>query len=209
MTDIPLNARVECNDGACGKSTGVIVNPVKRQVTHFVVRDTSLPGASDRLVPVEKVADTSAGTIRLACTRREVAGMDPFTTTRFVKQEVPDVYNTYFGESYAYSEPLVALDTETVPVTEEQIPAKELAIYRGMAVRAGKPKVGQVDELVVDPDSGNITHLLMREGHLWGKKDVALPVSAIEFVDEDTVYLKIDREAVKALPAVPVKRHAG
>jgi sporulation protein YlmC with PRC-barrel domain len=76
-----------------------------------------------------------------------------------------------------------------------------------MDVLTGEGKVGTVDELVVDPDSGNITHLLMRKGHLWGKKDVAIPVTAIDLVDDEEVYLKIDKEAVGALPAVPVKRH--
>jgi sporulation protein YlmC with PRC-barrel domain len=76
-----------------------------------------------------------------------------------------------------------------------------------MDVNTDGGKVGTVDELVVDPDSGNITHLLMRKGHLWGKKDVAVPVSAIQVVGAVDVYLKIDKEAVSALPAVPVKRH--
>jgi hypothetical protein len=46
----------------------------------------------------------------------------------------------------------------------------------------------------------------MREGHLWGKKDVAIPMAEVEFIESETIYLKIDKEAVKALPAVKVKR---
>ena len=57
----------------------------------------------------------------------------------------------------------------------------------------------------MDPDSGAISNVMMREGHLWGKKDVTIPVSAIEFTDGDTIYLKLDKEAVKALPTAPVK----
>jgi sporulation protein YlmC with PRC-barrel domain len=90
-------------------------------------------------------------------------------------------------------------------VPEVHIPHDELAVYRGMAVRTSEGKVGEVDELVVDPDSGEITHLLMRKGHLWGAKDVAIPVTAIDLVDADEVYLNIDNEAVAALPSVPVK----
>jgi hypothetical protein len=44
MTDIPIKAKVECNDGPCGQSTNVIVNPVSHKVTHLVVHDKSLPG---------------------------------------------------------------------------------------------------------------------------------------------------------------------
>ena len=60
---------------------------------------------------------------------------------------------------------------------------------------------------MVDEDGGYITHLLMRTGHLWGKRDVAIPVSAIDTVTAEEVILNIDNEAVEALPAVPVKRH--
>ena len=49
----------------------------------------------------------------------------------------------------------------------------------------------------------------MLKGHLWGKKDVAIPVTAVDVVEADEVYLNIDKEAVGALPAVPVKRHKG
>ena len=75
-----------------------------------------------------------------------------------------------------------------------------------MHIEASDGKVGRLDALVLDPTSGDITHLLLREGHLWGKKDVAIPISAVDFCDADTVYLKLDKAAIKALPAVSVKQ---
>jgi hypothetical protein len=60
--------------------------------------------------------------------------------------------------------------------------------------------------LVLDPQSGEITHMMMREGHLWGKQDVAIPVTSIDILDAKTVYLKLDKAAVKGLPAVKVKQ---
>jgi hypothetical protein len=44
------------------------------------------------------------------------------------------------------------------------------------------------------------------EGHLWGKKEVTIPVSAIDRIAEDTVYLKRDQKTVEALPSEPVRR---
>jgi len=73
-------------------------------------------------------------------------------------------------------------------------------------VEATDGKLGKLDELVLDPKSGGITHLLMREGHLWGKKDIAIPLSAVDFSDGKSVYLKLDKSAVKGLPTVAVKR---
>jgi hypothetical protein len=45
----------------------------------------------------------------------------------------------------------------------------------------------------------------MQKGHLWGKKDIALPVATIDSVGADTVYLKLDKAAVKSLPTEPVE----
>jgi sporulation protein YlmC with PRC-barrel domain len=204
--DIPIDAQVQCTDGQCGKSTFVIVNPIKRIVTHFVVKDKRFPEDPDRLVPVERIAEISGKQIHLECTRSEVAGMQPFTTTRFVQKEEPDYATSYMaGDPNAFTHPMVAYDTWVESVPEVHVPHDELAVYRGMDVRTDQGKVGKVDELVVDPDSGEITHLLMRKGHLWGAKDVSIPVSAIDLVAADEVYLNIDNEAVAALPSVAVK----
>ena len=57
-----------------------------------------------------------------------------------------------------------------------------------------------------DPGDGHITHLVLREGHFWDKKDVTIPVSEIDRLDEDEVFLKLDRRAIEKLPAIPVRR---
>jgi sporulation protein YlmC with PRC-barrel domain len=207
MTNIPLKANVQCSDGACGQATNVIINPVTRQVTHIVVQDKSLPDNPTRMVPVDKVASTTQDQVRLSCTRDEVANhMQPFIVTQYIQESGS---GQAYASGEAYYAQYVINDTAYDSVQEENIPLGELAVTCGMHIKATDGVVGKLDELVLDPKSGDITHVQMREGHLWGKKDVAIPVSAIEFVDEDTVYLKIDKKAVKTLPAVPVKRAAG
>lgn len=59
----------------------------------------------------------------------------------------------------------------------------------------------------MDPANGHITHMVLMEGHLWGKKKITLPISSIENAYEDRVGLKLDKQAIKALPAIAVKRH--
>ena len=67
--------------------------------------------------------------------------------------------------------------------------------------------VGRVDEFLVDPENDDhITHIVLREGHLWGQKDVTIPISDIERIKENTVYLKIDKRKIEALPTIPVRR---
>jgi len=55
-------------------------------------------------------------------------------------------------------------------------------------------------------EENQITHLVLREGHLWGQKDVAIPVSEIERIGRETVHLKLDKRRVAALPALRLSR---
>jgi hypothetical protein len=79
-------------------------------------------------------------------------------------------------------------------------------VRRGTRVEATDGYVGQVDEFVVDPGNGHITHLVMREGHLWGKKDVVIPVSAMGDTHTDTVFLKLTKLQIESLPNFPLHR---
>ena len=87
----------------------------------------------------------------------------------------------------------------------EDIPAGSMDLTPGMNINASGQMIGKLDEVVRDSKSGTITFLQMREGHLWGKKDVAIPVTDVDFTDGDTIYLSISKDAVGALPAVSTK----
>ncbi len=202
MTDIPMKANVVCSDGPRGQSTNVIINPVNNKVTHFALRDKSLPDNPTRLVPAGMVANVTPQQITLTCSKADVADMPPFIVTQFIAQSAPG-YAYATGEAY-YSQ-YVVNDTAYDEVNEPAIPAGEEEVHSGMHVQATDGKVGKLDALVLDPDSGAITHILLREGHLWGKKDVAIPVADIKYSDGESVYVNLDKAAVKELPAVPVK----
>jgi sporulation protein YlmC with PRC-barrel domain len=86
------------------------------------------------------------------------------------------------------------------------VPPGELAVRRRAHVKAIDGRVGQVDEFLVDPVSEHITHLILREGHLWGQRDVTVPVSEIARIEEDTVHLKLTKAQIEALPTIPLRR---
>jgi sporulation protein YlmC with PRC-barrel domain len=201
--NIPINAKVACTDGACGRSTNVVVNPVNRKPTHVAIEDKSLPDNPTRLVPVADVTEVTDDRITLSCTRAEVAKLGPFVVADLIQQS-PSGGAYSYGDGY--SAQYVFDDTAYDEVEEEQIPEGELALYSGMHVKASDGRVGRLDELVLDAKSGAITGLVMRKGHLWGSRDVTVPVEQIEFVDGDTAYLKLDKSAVGALPAMKVRR---
>jgi hypothetical protein len=82
----------------------------------------------------------------------------------------------------------------------------ELAVCRGTRVEATDGYVGKVDEFMVNPENGHITHLVMREGHLWGQKDVIIPLPAMGDTRKYTVFLKFDMHQIESLMTYPVHR---
>jgi hypothetical protein len=207
--EIPLNVQVECTDGVCGRSVFVLIDPVADQVTHVVVKEA----ASDMeyIVPVDSVTETVAETIQLRCSKAELQKMKPFIKTTFIEEKVPDMNfrypgGMYGGGAYFYFPYVASEETVQVPVEHLQIPPGELAVRRSTRVEATDGYVGHVDEFVVNPKNKRITHLVMREGHLWGQKDVIIPLSAMGETRADTVFLKLDKHQIESLPTFPVRR---
>jgi len=211
MMDIPVNVDVYCTDGLCGQSTYVLINPVRDQITHVVVKEAEAPH-QERVVPTEVVSETTPDMIALTCTRDQLNRMDRFVETEYIREEPTERINpiAYAGE-YGFGSTwmwpyFLPQRKETVPVEHMQIPPGELAIRRGTHVHATDGHVGRVDGFLVNPENECITHLVMREGHLWGKKDVTIPVSAIDRFDEDMIALKLDKQEIEALPTIPIRQ---
>jgi hypothetical protein len=177
--DIPLNAQVEYTDGVVWHTVGrcvcVLINPIHDQVTHLVVKEDSSPN-TELIVPVDLVAETTVDTIRLQCNKDELEKMDPFIKTTFVEEKLPVnalSYGSGFGNELGpnFYWPYASFDgTIKMPVEHLQVPPGELAVRRGTRVEATDGYVGKVDEFVVNPANDHITHLVMREGHLWARK---------------------------------------
>jgi len=193
--DIPVRAEVWCSDGLCGHSDELIVNPAAKQVTHLIVKEEQ--GAYvERLVPVEKVAESSPGQIRLSLSKDELGQMEHFVDREFVPAWPSGAYP-------AGAEPSIMV------VAHERVPHGETAIHRGAHVYAVDGLLGRVDDLVIDAESERITHLVLQEGRFWGQKDVTIPVSGIDRIEADRIYLKLDKHTVGELPTVPVPRKSG
>jgi sporulation protein YlmC with PRC-barrel domain len=200
--DVPLNSRVHCVDGECGRSTYVIMDPVSRQVTHLVVKEKG-PAAAERVVPIGWVTEATHDLIRLRCTKEQLDKMDLFFEKHYLREPLPD-FEHLEGRNLLlpFRIPNVM---KTVQVETRHIPAGEMAVHRGATVEATDGRVGQVDEFLVDPENSHITHLILHEGHLWGQKDVTIPVSEIDRVEEDTVHLKLSKRGIEALPFIPLR----
>lgn len=205
--DIPLNAQVKCADGEAGRTVCIVMNPLRQEITHVVVKSKG-PLGLEYLVPLELISGSSPHYIRLRCTRHALVELKPFVRSEFIGPE-DTTYGDYLALALATSDdepffwPYAAPEAYGLYVTAEQIPPDELAIRRGAHVEARDGRVGMVDEFIVNPQNNHIAHLVIREGHLWNKKAVTIPVAEIERIEDNTIYLKSDKQTLLGMPGIP------
>lgn len=209
--NILMNVAVYGSDGLCGHSSHLIVNPTTKQVTHLVVKEKHAPH-TEYMVPIDQVVDSTPDMIKLRCTGAGLTTMEPFVRTDIIQNTAQSMgYPTEnFGQTgnlalgYAMF-PHYAGERFTVMVKTAAVPNGEVAFAQGAHVYACDGQIGRLDGFLTVPATGQITHLVLREGHLWGKKDVTIPVTQIDHMQEENVYLKLDKQSIGALPTTPVR----
>jgi sporulation protein YlmC with PRC-barrel domain len=202
--------RASCSDGHCGELTRTIFDPAKRTVTHLVIEPRHRPGAG-RLVPIE-LADTTGGEISLSCTRAEFDQFDPSEDVELARDLQdssgygPDAVVGYgdvgglgVGASSSGMGIGASLGHETPTVISENVPEGEGEVARHDHVHATDGLIGELKGFVVDPGDHRVTHLLLREGHLWGRHEIAIPVSAVTAADP-IIRLNLTKQQVEELP---------
>jgi len=210
MTDFVMGARVVCSDGFCGEVRRTILDPAARTVTHLVVgHGHSI--SEERLVPVE-LADERDGEIRLSCTLAQFGQLEPAEEVRLAEgvdydggygsaavQGYGDVGGMGVGGSSSGMGIGMGLGHHQPLIVEHSVPMGETEVERHEGVHASDGEIGKVEGFVVDPASHQVTHILLQEGHLWGRKEVAIPISAVESVDAG-IRLNITKKQVEDLP---------
>ena len=184
-----IGADVSCTDGACGKVSRLVIDPAARAITHLVV-DRDHQG---QLVPLALV-EAATGGIRLRCTIAEFENLDPADTTVLQdsgdSRRDRDMLGLSRGSGVGPSS-----------VTWDTLPFGEVAVRGGEHVHATDGDIGQVQGLVMDLGSRQVTHVLLQEGHVFGRKVVAIPIGAVTGVGENGIQLNITRQQVKDLPS--------
>lgn len=201
-TQFRIGADVSCTDGPCGEVIRVVVNPVAEVVTHLVVEPIHREGLG-RLVPLDLVqVDAATGDMTLRLTLEEFASLGHAEETDFLPGSG---LNTGYNASQVYALPYYGLGVGNVtpPIVTDTLPAGEVGIRRGQQVHATDGGIGRVQGLVIDRTTHHVTHFLLQEGHLWGKKDVAIPINAVKGIEEG-IQLTLTKQEVQDLPAVDV-----
>ncbi len=202
MIDLPLKAEVQCSDGTAGIATYVIGSPVNQQITHLVV-ESDLPPHYEYLVPLELVEGTTPNLIKLKGTLEELHLMPLLKYEEYLPTEMPS------NLAWPYCLPIpgvVKEQADFIPVEYQNMPPGERAMQRDALVVASDGYIGLVDELLINSANMQVIYLVLLERHTLQKREVTIPVSQIDRVDENTIYLKLDRQSVEALPTTPFQR---
>jgi hypothetical protein len=62
--------------------------------------------------------------------------------------------------------------------------------------------------LVVERGGHHVTHVLLREGHMRGRKEVAIPIGAVTKIGTLLIHLSLTKHQVKDLPPVDIDHPA-
>jgi hypothetical protein len=104
--------------------------------------------------------------------------------------------------------PPLAYD-DHVPEVYDRVPKDKIEIRRSSPVYSSDDHhLGHVDGFVVDDQDG-ITHLVLEHGHLWGKREVAIPIGAAAKIENDQLTLSLSKDEVEKLKSVPLRRWKG
>jgi sporulation protein YlmC with PRC-barrel domain len=214
--EFSIGSEVACSDGVCGNLRRVVVDPVARALTHLVVEPRHRPGTG-HLVPIDLVTSTT-GRIQLRCTISEFEALEDAEETQFLPGASGE---RGYGQEHLLSWPYYSLGpmggigmgggplgmggmgrgAGPQATTYARVPVGEVEVRRGEHVHATDGAIGRVQGLVIDPSDHHVTHVLLDEGHLWGEKRVAIPISAVTGV-KDGVRLNLSKDEVRDLPEV-------
>jgi sporulation protein YlmC with PRC-barrel domain len=210
-TEFTIGVRAECSDGTCGQLSRILTDPATRKITHLVIKPQHRLG-SDRLVAIELV-DMAADDISLRCTLAEFEQLQPAEEIDLAEgdvygggygaaesvQGVGDVGSMGVGGSASGAPIGASLGHHARTVTHHVVPLGEAELVPGEHVHAVDGEIGQVLGFIVNPDDQQVTHVVLKEGHLWGRREVAIPISAVTAIDEG-IRLNLTKKQVEELP---------
>ena len=206
-----LDSHVQTTDGLSGTLADVVLDPVKRAVTHVVVRAGD-PDPAARLVPLQLVGGGEAGgALSLTCTAAQFAQLESIQGYAYLpvdERPAPDsewdvgVEDVVMMPSYQGAD-LGVYTAEIDPnvgVTFDRVPKGEVEIRRASVVASSdEHELGAVGAVVVE--DGRITHVVVEHGHLWWHRVVSVPIESVATLETNAIGLSLTKGEFGKLPS--------
>jgi sporulation protein YlmC with PRC-barrel domain len=202
-----LGTKVRCGSTVVGDLDDVAVDPALRLLTHVVVGASH---ANAWLVPAMLVDGGRRG-ITLSCTTAELHALGSIREVAYMPIEqfpvgdddtdvgvqdttsMPSYEPTSFGDYCGEIDSLVTVSYDRIPKGEAELRRTSEVLF------SSGHRAGHVRALVVE--ERKVTHVVLEHGHLWGRRDVLVPVDAVSSIATDSITLALAHDEVAALPS--------
>jgi hypothetical protein len=205
---LELGEQALCSDGAVLELADLVVDAGSRRVTHLVIQPRDDPGAA-RLVPVDLAAGDGEHGISLRCSAEQLDELPLVHEHALVAdgeqaseedgwevgvrdmQVIPDYLPTALPDDLA----------PEVVVTYDRVPKGEIELRHASDVySADRHHLGSLDGVVVGADGG-IDQLLLSRGHLWWRREISVPATAVGELANDMVTLGVSKAELGTFPS--------
>lgn len=227
-----LGMPVDASDGPWGELDDFVVDPTNWHITHLVVQPHHHHERS-HLVSVDEVGSCD-DRLELALTGSAIDETPKVEVTEFIRVKPPAVLGNgwtsdagaihawpyyplggtavgFAGSGFitGYSSTGSTGSPQYAATTFDHLPHGRVEIRRSsQVVTSDDHTVGKVDGFLFD-DDGLITHLVLDHGHLWGRREVTIPIEHVFRATREQVHLDVTRAEVGEFPAVKFHRQAG
>ncbi|MEZ5406619.1 MAG: hypothetical protein R2761_01255 [Acidimicrobiales bacterium] len=216
-------------DGHWGRLGDIVIDPVRWCVTHVVVEPHHRHEQA-RLIPVDAIV-AAGDRLDLAWTTAQIEAAPLVSARDFIQLGSGSYYDTgwgiehtpvsawpywpaspidsFLGYGYTYGAGGTRGTAQPAVITTrfDRLPRGTVEVRRASPViSADDHTVGHVDGFLIDAAYG-ITHLVLERGHLWGHREITIPLADVDDATTDEVRLSITRQQVGELPSVPFDRH--
>ena len=198
--EIGFQSSACCLDGVGGQVSHILINERNWKITYLVVEEGGA-GGDDWMVPLRFVASSSPAEVRLNCSLAQLHHFEHFTQAEAEPEK-----------SFAQTGPLLVPATGSVYeavlllAKDGHIPEGYLSLDWGSEVRAADNGLaGRVHAVRCETLHHMLSALVLRQGRLWSKKQVAVPAHNIASIEPGQVTLNLDRCQIADLPALQLR----
>ncbi len=191
------NSKVVASDGeTVGTLRRVVIDPGTKELASLVI-ERGLLFTEDRLVPMDLVERVEEDRVVLKSSKKALENLNEFEETRYIPlNEDGEQLRAYY-----WNPPVHGLTDSPYPVyphpiyvesTRPNIPENYVALKEGARVVTEDGKhAGNLERVLTDPKTDQVTHLVVSGGFLSGEKKL-LPAYWIQSLDEDEIHLSVE-----------------
>ena len=197
---------MHCRDGVLGELADIVVDPNPSRVSHLVVHAAG-GGSVKRLIPYDLV-DDAGSRISLRCTLADAHGLAEAQELEYLPSgeggQTPDPdWEVGVQDVTLVPRHDASVFVDYTPEAEpdimhiyDRIPRGHVEVRRESSVTtADGHHAGNLEGIVIE--GGKLTHLVLRCGHLWHRRTVLIPMSAVGPLHTDEIEVRASRRELQ------------